>query len=196
MCGPRIYGALLRTIKIPSLVVPVLLSAVLALTAQPVAAQIKPFKVTGRGVTEFVPIVPGTSASHWAVGHATGMGKYSGEGRVRLDAYTGLTTAAFSSEVPFVFTAANGDQLAFHYGHTELGAAGPGEVTLYPAGNGKVISVWVAEFNPVVEECTGQFANVVDGSFIMVASTEPFVFGSQRPVAYTWLGNGWIEYGE
>ena len=34
------------------------------------------------------------------------------------------------------------------------------------AGDGQVIAVWVAEFNPIPEFSTGRFAKVVDGSFV------------------------------
>jgi hypothetical protein len=55
-------------------------------------------------------------------------------------------------------------------------------------------AVWTAEFTPVPSESTGRFAKVVGGSFIMVATTEPFVFGPDDPVAYTWEGKGTIEF--
>src|SRR5207302_2245250 len=121
---------------------------------------------------------PGTSAPHFAVGEATELGKYYGEGAVRLDRFTGPATAQFSSAIPFVFTAANGDQLAFTYGDTDNGAKQPGEVTLFPLAGGTVRAVFVAEFNPVISMCTGRFSKVTGGSFIMVAVTEPFVFGA------------------
>src|SRR2546423_961477 len=85
-----------------------------ALAASGAQAQTVPFKVTGAGYVEFVPAAEGQSAAHWAVGTATGLGQYYGEGAVRLDRFTGPTTAEFSSAEPFVFVAANGDELAFH----------------------------------------------------------------------------------
>ena len=74
------------------------------------------------------------------------------------------------------------------------GAAGPGEVELFDAGGGKVFAVFTAEFNPVPALSTGRFAKVVKGSFIMVATTEPFVLGATDPVAYTWQGEGSLVF--
>jgi len=93
-----------------------------------------------------------------------------------------------------VFTGADGDKLAFHYGRTDFGAGGPGVVTLYDAGGGEVVAVWVAEFTPVAAASTGRYKRVVGGSFVMTAVTEPFVLGSGDPVAYAWAGDGWIEF--
>lgn len=170
-------------------------AAILTLACHEARAQVVPFKVTGGGVVDYVPLPWTPPAYHWAVGTATHLGEYSGEGEVRADALTGPTTGEFSSAVPFVFTAANGDKLAFHYGRPDFGAEGPGVVELFDAGGGEVISVWTAEFNPVPGESTGRFANVVGGSFIMIAVTEPFVLGSTDPVEYSWTGDGWIEFG-
>ncbi len=96
--------------------------------------------------------------------------------------------------MPFVFVAANGDQLAFTYGDVTNHAAQPGQVTLYPADGGLVVAVWVAEFNPVPALCTGRFANVTGGSFIMTAVTDPFELGGFDPVDYSWSGEGTIKY--
>lgn len=95
-------------------------------------AQVKPFKVTGGGVVDYVPVQVGVPVFHWAIGEATELGRYYGEGKVQLDQFTGPATAEFSSAVPFVFTAANGDKLAFTYGDTDNGAEQPGQVTLTP----------------------------------------------------------------
>ena len=57
-----------------------------------------------------------------------------------------------------------------------------------------VTATFVAEFNPVLSACTGRFANVTGGSFIMTAVTDPFVVGSTDPLRYTWQGQGWIAF--
>jgi hypothetical protein len=168
--------------------------ATLMLLSARADAQVVPFKITGGGIVEFIPSTLNTPASHFATGTATELGKYYGEGEVVLDAFLSPSTAAFSSAVPFVFTAANGDQLAFHYGRTDFGAPKPGFVELLPAGDGLVIAVWFAEFDPVYADCTGRFADLVGGSFFMIAVTEPFVFGAMDPVAYTWSGQGSLEF--
>jgi hypothetical protein len=185
-----------RNSKPKTVVVPLCaLVAAFALTCNTAQAQVKPFKVTGGGfAAEGIPVTPNTPRPHDAVGHATHLGKYSCEGMVQLLAFTSTTTANFSSAVPCVFTAANGDKLAFHYGRTDFGAAAPGHVQLFDAGNGKVFSVWLAEFTPVTSASTGRFKKVADGSVLMLAITEPFVLGSNDPVAYTWHGAGWLEF--
>jgi hypothetical protein len=51
-------------------------------------------------------------------------------------------------------------------------------------------AVWVAEFNPAPALCTERFANVIGGSFIMTAVTDPLVLGAFDPVGYSWSGDG------
>ncbi|HKB41706.1 MAG TPA: hypothetical protein VKD72_35100, partial [Gemmataceae bacterium] len=58
---------------------------------------------------------------------------------------------------------------------------------------------FVAEFTPDPEASTGRFARVTGGSFIMTATTEPFVLqpneqGYTGPFHYTWAGEGTIEF--
>jgi hypothetical protein len=183
-----------RTTRLNSAVPLIALGAVLTLTCPRAEAQVKPFKVTGGGFADYIPVTTGNPVFHFAEGQATELGRYYGEGRVQLNQFTSPTTAEFSSAEPFVFTAANGDQLAFTYGDTSNGAEQPGQVELFYVGDGLFVAVWVAEFNPVPERCTGRFEDVIAGSFIMVAVTEPFVLGATDPVAYTWDGEGWIEF--
>jgi hypothetical protein len=94
-------------------------------------------------------------------------------------------TGDFSSAVPFVFTAANGDDLAFDYA---------GTVELFPLPDGEFIGVFVATFTPAFDECTGRFTKVIGGSFVMTAITDPFVLGSTDPTGYTWSGEGTLTY--
>jgi len=167
----------------------------LALASPPTQAQVvKPFKVTGAGIVDFIPVVPFVAAHHFAIGEATELGRYYGEGEVQLLGFTSATTADFDSAIPFVYIAANGEKLAFTYGDTSNGAAQPGQVTLYPASNGEFVAVFVAEFNPVPAQCTGWFANIIGGSFIMVAVTEPFELGAFDPVDYSWEGEGTLTF--
>ena len=64
-----------------------------------------------------------------------------------------------------------------------------------PDDNGKHFAVFLAEFTPDLEACTGRFVKVVGGSFIMIAVSEPFVIGSKAPkVWYDWYGEGTIEF--
>ncbi len=169
------------------------LAAFLALACPSAEAQeraetrVKPFFVTGGGIAaKGLPTVPGTPAPQWARGHASELGRYFAQGTFELLAFTGPTTATFSSASPCIFVDARGDQLAFTYGDVTNHAMQPGQVQLFPAGGNKVVARFVAEFNPWLPQCTGRFANVVGGSFTMIAVSEPFVFGTTTPVRYQW----------
>src|SRR5262249_12740590 len=146
----------------------------LALACPPARAEVKPFKVTGGGPAPEGLSIFGADSPHSATGNATLLGKYSGNGIANVlsfDPYTGSGTFHGS----FVFVAANGDKLDFTYGDTDNGAAQVGQFQLYDAGEGEVYVEFIAEFNPIPAQCTGRFKDVIAGSFIMVAVTEPFV---------------------
>ncbi|WP_152052476.1 hypothetical protein [Tautonia marina] len=160
------------------------LLVVLGFGAEPASAQVVPFRVTGAGVADFIPLVPGQASPHDAIGTATHLGRYEAEGLVRLDGFTGPTTGTFSSAEPVAFTAANGDVLRFDY---------QGNVNLFGAGDGLFITVWIAEFTPA-SGSTGRFERVVDGSFIMTAISAPFSLDAPFLVGYSWSGSGWIEF--
>jgi hypothetical protein len=174
----------------------------LAFAQNQAQAQVKPLKITGGGLApEGIQLIPGTPGPHWAVGTATELGKYYGEGFFQILDYTSpLTadpvTAEFSSAPEFVFTAANGDKLAMTYGVVGNGAQGPGQVTLYPAADGSFTAVFVAEFNPVPADSTGRFAKVTEGSLIMIAISEPFFItgATTTPFEYTWSGEGTLTF--
>ena len=86
-------------------------------------AQTKPFKVSGGGTANHIPSFPGDTSTHWATGQGTELGEYYGDGIVRLDTPPDANLAAdFSSAEPFVFIAANGDELAYTW-------SGEGELT-------------------------------------------------------------------
>jgi hypothetical protein len=187
---------MIRTFRCTSVVFSLLMLGVVLVLASPQthAQVVKPFKVTGAGTADYVPIVPLVPVTHTAIGEGTELGRYHGAGKVQLLEFTSPTTADFDSGVPFVFAAANGDKLVCTYGDTTNGAAEPGKVTLYPTAGGLFIAVWVAEFNPVLAECTGRFAKLIDGSFTMTAVTEPFVLGAFDPVGYAWAGEGTLTF--
>jgi hypothetical protein len=173
------------------------LAATLVLACPKAQAQVKPFKVTGGGnAPEGISLIPFTPVPHDAVGTATELGRYHGAGMFQLLDFTSPLTAEFSSAPDFVFTAANGDDLAFTYGDTSNGAKQPGQVELFPLDDGSFVAVFVAEFNPLPAKCTGRFANVIGGSFIMIAMSEPFfVLGATTtPFEYVWAGKGSIEF--
>lgn len=160
-------------------------------------AQVTPFKITGGGlVPDGLSLIPGVPAYHNATGVATKLGAYSGEGWFTLLDFTSPLTAEFSSAPDFVFTAANGDELAMTYGVVGNGAKQPGEVTLYPVGDECFIAVFVAEFNPVPAKSTGRFAKVTGGSFIMIAISDPFFLLATEttPFAYFWKGDGTLTF--
>jgi hypothetical protein len=153
-------------------------------------------KVTGGGTAPLgLPVFPGGTAPYNATGTATILGRYTGhEGLFELltfDPATGAGTFRGS----FVFVATNGDRLACDYG---ADPANPGTFTLIPAGHGNVIAVFVAEFTPTPERCTGRFAQITGGRITMETITEPFspvpnAQGYTAPFTYTWTGKGWLR---
>jgi hypothetical protein len=155
------------------------------------------FRVSGGGTApNGLPLFPGGTAPHNATGTGTELGRYTGdEGHFELlsiDPATGTGTFRGS----FVFVAANGDRLAMDYG---ADPANPGRFTLTPAVGGKVVVTFVAVFTPDPALSTGRFARVTGGSFVMVATTEPFdptpnAQGYTVPFAYTWSGAGSLTF--
>jgi hypothetical protein len=184
----------------------VALIAGLGLATAPAHAQVvKPFKIKGSGVgPEGLPLQDQDPRMHWIVGEATHLGRHYGEGTVQTDSAElqpdGTITGEFGSgdDDPFIFTGANGDRLVTWYGRTDHGASQPGSFTLTilgatPGGALIVEAAWIAEFVAVPEESTGKFAGV-SGSWIMYAFSEPFVLGSNDPVAYSWEGEGELTF--
>jgi hypothetical protein len=193
-----------RKIRLKSIVVPLTaIVAVLALGSSPVMAQEKPFKISGAGIAPDGIPLPGESAPHWSIGKATHLGKYYGEGAVHTNRITGIDedgviSGEFGSAEPFVFIGANGDRLSCQYGRDDLprsdgGATNPGTFELFPLGDGVYIAHWIAEFVPVVSQCTGKFKGI-SGSWIMYAVSEPFVLGSTDPAGYSWQGEGTLTF--
>jgi hypothetical protein len=170
----------------------------LAFSQGPAQAQVvRPFKVTGGGfVPDGISLIPGESAFHNATGQATELGRYSGEGFFTLLGFTSQLTADFSSAPDFFFIAANGDAMIVTYVDVYNCTRKSGEVTLHPLSDGSFIAVFVAEFNPVPSKCTGRFAKVTGGSFLMVALSEPFFLleTSTTPFAYSWQGSGSLAF--
>lgn len=173
-------------------------AVLLLLTCHTAQAQVKPFKVTGSGPAPDGLSVFGFDSRHSATGKATHLGNYSGNGIANvLSVNFGTGSGTFKGS--YTFVAANGDELAMTYGDTDNGADEVGEFQLFPNGDGRVYVVFIAEFNPIPALCTGRFQSVVDGSFIMVAVTEPFALdfdddGFSPPFNYSWSGQGWIEF--
>lgn len=164
------------------------LALVLAFSQGPAQAQVvKPFKITGGGPAPFGISLIGLPEIHYATGQATELGQYSCVGMFKL-----LGSTTFSSAPYCVFTAANGDILTCTYGVAD----GPGVITLSPAGAGSFTAGFVAEFNPVPALCTGRFAKVTGGGWLMIAKSTPFsIVGTQTtPFAYTWEGEGQLTF--
>jgi hypothetical protein len=160
----------------------------------------KLFKITGKGVgPEGLPLPGQDPRPHWIKGEATYLGRHVGAGSVKTDTAvpdlaTGHITGEFGSGSPFVFKKKNGDQLACNYGRTDLGAKKPGVFDLtildiLPNGSLVVEALFIAEVVPQADLCTGIFEGVT-GSWIMIATTEPFVLGSSDPIKYEWHGKG------
>jgi hypothetical protein len=180
---------------VPSIV----LAASLALASSQAEAQVKPFKITGGGYApDGISLIPFSPVSHSTVGNATELGSYTGEGYFQILDSTGPLSAEFSSAPNFVFVAANGDHLAMTYGDTDNGAEQPGQATLVPNNDGSFTAYFVAEFNPDLANCTGRFAKLTGGSFIMYAVSDPFfILGtSTTHFNYTWYGSGTLTFGK
>jgi hypothetical protein len=182
------------------------LAMVFALTAGKAEAQVKPFKISGGGIApQGLPLPGEDPRPHWAIGEATHMGRYFGEGTFRnnnadfSDLPNGRITGTFESGSPFVFTAANGDKLVCYYGRTDKNASQHGhyELTIVDVlGTGQLLvnAQFVAEFVVQPNESTGHFAGVT-GSWIMVAkSDKPFLLPSTDPLYYSWEGEGRLNF--
>ncbi len=197
---------MVRTRRLHAIVTPLAAVAALALAGGAQAQVVKPFKVAGVGVGPQGLPLPGQPArSHWAVGEASHLGRYAGDGTLRtdtadLDLANGRITGQFEAATPFVFVGANGDKLVTWYGRTDHGASQPGSFELdivgfTPGGDLIVQAQWVAEFVTVPSESTGKFAGVT-GSWVMYAESLPFVLGSDDPVLYSWDGEGRLTFRE
>jgi len=163
-------------------------------------AQVKPFSIVGAGIApDGIPLPGGGSAPHWAIGNASFLGKYFGEGEVETLTASfnadGTVTGTFQSPAPFVFTGADGDKLACYYGNTEYGAKTVGTFTLFPVPgrSGWYVAFFIAEFVPYDPDCTGEFQGV-SGGWTMYAITDPFALGSTNPVGYAWAGEGSLTF--
>lgn len=174
---------------------------------------VKPFRINGGGpAPEGLPLSPLLPAGpHSASGFAVGLGNYTGQGEFSLDSLeiseTGAVTGTFHGT--FVFTAANGDQLATIYGEGGTGLL-TGQVSVDGEGNLIVVDVkFDAFFSPDPENSTGRFKDVVGGGWQMIANAEsialPVEDGTDdgdgedegdytAPFDYTWSGTGTLEY--
>jgi hypothetical protein len=196
---------MLRNFQFNKVVVPLAaLVAVLTFACSTAQAQVKPFKIKGGGVATFGLPLPGQDPRpHSSVGEATHLGRYTGIGTIQTDTAvfdptTGRITGGFGSGSPYVFTGADGDELVCYYGRTDFGASEPGtfELTIVDVladGSLVVEALFVAEFVPQPDDCTGKFAGVT-GSWIMVATSEPFILGSENPTNYSWTGEGSLTF--
>jgi hypothetical protein len=181
--------------------------ASLAAAAGPTTV-VKPFAITGTGAgPDGLPLPGQPPRMHWAIGQATHLGRYEGAGTVRTDSAVvdlehGVITGEFGSGSPFIFTGANGDQLACDYGvQPDSDAEGTFTLTILgvlgalPDGTPILLveALWVADFVVKPELSTGKFAGAT-GSWVMIAQSEPFVLGSDQPVAYSWRGSGQLAF--
>jgi hypothetical protein len=190
---------MIRNVRLHRLVPLAAIIAVLILACR-AEAQVKPLKITGGGRGPEGLSIFGFDSAHTATGNATHLGKYSGNGIANVLSFDPETLSG-TFEGFFVFVAANGDKLAMTYGNPDNGAEQVGTFQLIDAGGSKVKAVFLAEFNPILDMCTGRFANVVDGSLIMLAESDPFALvvdeeGYSPPFNYTWEGQGWLEFEE
>ena len=182
-----------------NVVVPMLaMVATLSMLSYDAQAQVKPFKIEGEGVALSGFPFPGQPARpHIVEGTATQLGKHYGAGSIQTNSVIpqpdGSFTGTFGSGAPFVFKGANGDILSCNYGKS-VSPSALGTFTLIPVGEpGVYMGIFVAEFVPISSACTGKFEGVT-GSWVMYASTEPFVLSSSNPVEYAWEGSGELTF--
>jgi hypothetical protein len=154
---------------------------------------VAPFETAGAGHgPQGLPLFPGGMGPHDAIGGIhlldTYYGSYSGPGEFTTLGFTSPLTGNFQGT--FDFTASNGDQLPCTYG------AGPtGTFTIFPQANGSVVVQFIAVFAPITSECTGRFATITGGNFMMIATSDPFnptpnAQGYTGPLTYSWVGAG------
>ena len=165
---------------------------------------VKPFRINGGGpAPEGLPLDPSLPPGpHAATGIAIGLGRYTGEGEFFLDSLeisedTGAVTGTFHGT--FVFTAANGDQLATIYGADGTGIL-TGQASVDSEGNPVVVDVkFDAFFAPDPANSSGRFEKVVGGGWQMIANSESIPLPTDdgvytAPFDYTWSGTGTLEY--
>lgn len=160
-------------------------------------AQKVPFKVTGGGSAPEGLSIDGEDSNFNVTGTGTHLGKYSGDAGIAI--VTSFADGEGTFKGSFDFVAANGDILACTLGDTGNGAESDGIFFPVPVGEGLVSIVFCAEFNPIPSESTGRFKNVIDGSFTVLAMTEPIELvidgnGFTPPFELTWEGEGWLEF--
>ncbi len=142
------------------------------------------------------PEVP--ADAHGGSGQASGLGSYTGEGALELDSdlvvLEGAVTGAFSGT--FVFTVANGDQLATIHGEGEDGVL---TGTLSADGTTVLDVKFDAFFSPDPANSTARFADVVGGGWRMIAEADSVPLqgdsaGYTGSFDYTWSGTGTLAY--
>jgi hypothetical protein len=155
---------------------------------------VAPFETAGAGhAPQGVPLFPGGMVPHDATGGINLLGTYHGKyggntGEYTVLSFTSPTTGDFTGH--YTFIASNGDQLACTYG-----ASTPGTFTVFPQADGKVVVQFIAVFAPITSECTGRFADITGGNFMMFATTDPFdptpnSQGFTEAFTYSWVGAG------
>ena len=173
--------------------------ATLSMLSYDAQAQVKPFKISGKGVAPDGLPFPGQSARpHTVAGNATHLGKHKGAGGIRTISLNPDGTGTFGSSEPFVFTGANGDLLYCDYGKQSDVDPTLGRFAIIPAGTpGFFIALFEAEFVPISDSCTGKFKGVT-GSWTMYAVTEPFMFDALGQISsrceYSWEGSGELTF--
>ncbi len=194
---------MVRTFRFSS----VLLLALVALFAaapQPAQAQVTlPFKIIGKGVAPDGLAL--TGFKHNFVGLATQLGLHVGQGQVQITGadgnpfnLDGSISGTFDSATPCVFIGGHGDKLVCNYGKATgpVRPGAPGTFKLTPLGTPgpgqPYVAEFMAEFVPT-SASTGKFAGVT-GSFVMVATTVPFLLLDTKPVLYCWQGEGRLTY--
>jgi hypothetical protein len=160
----------------------------------------RPFRLKGIGFgSEGLPLAPDTTSNFSSTGTATGLGRYTGEGSFTLRSIdfsdpAGAVTGTFEGD--FVFTAANGDQLAVTFGD-----GGSGVFTAQASADMSFLTdvKFDAFFSPDQVDSNGRFAKVVGGGWRMIAKTDFISIsnpasGVTDPFEFSWSGDGTLDF--
>jgi hypothetical protein len=175
---------------------------VLTLVSQRLDAKTLPFFVTGKAsAADGFSVAVGVPSPFTASGWSFPVGFYDGEDGLAItqsfDAANGMGT--FLGTFTFV-NARNGDRLVMTFGDPDNGAEEIGTFMAIPDGDDLFRVLFIAEFNPIVGQSTGRFSNVIGGSLLMYALTEPIPLefdglGFSVPFEFAWVGDGYLEFG-
>ena len=181
--------------RVLSLTAAVLLSIGIASSAN---AEEVPFFVVGQGDGPIGFSVGGVPSPFSNNGISFPLGRYRGPNGIAISQSFDPVAGEGTFKGSFTFKSRRGS-LVTTFGDPDNGAAEIGTYQAIPARDGLIRVLFIAEFNPVLGESTGAFADVSGGSLIMYALTEPIPLqfdelGFSVPFEFNWIGTGHLEF--